>query len=120
MTRGPPTSYLTTRRRRTSHGRRAVRSWPPPTKPPRPVAREAPNHFEKKWNGPCPNHGFPVKNLLKDCSMMKRFLRKEAKKGDAEKPPKPGGQDPTGDDDDEQGGPVFPNPKAGHMIFTGP
>ena len=26
----------------------------------------APNHFEKMLEGPCPNHAFPVKHLLKD------------------------------------------------------
>ena len=30
-----------------------------------------PNHFEKLLEGPCPNHAFPVKHLLKDCSLMR-------------------------------------------------
>ncbi|GJN13033.1 hypothetical protein PR202_ga31366 [Eleusine coracana subsp. coracana] len=75
-------------------------------KPPRPAPREAPNHFEKKWNGPCPNHRFPVKHLLKDYSMMKKFIREEAKNGHSEKASEIGNQDsPNGDD--EQGGPVL-------------
>ena len=27
------------------------------------------NPFEKMLEGPCPNHTFPVKHLLKDCSL---------------------------------------------------
>ena len=29
-----------------------------------------PNHFEKLLEGPCLNHSFPVKHLLKDCSLI--------------------------------------------------
>ena len=28
------------------------------------------NHFKKLLKGPCPNHAFPVKHLLKDCGLM--------------------------------------------------
>ena len=29
------------------------------------------NHFKKLLKGPCPNHAFPVKHLLKDCSLIR-------------------------------------------------
>ena len=41
-----------------------------------------PNHFEKLLEGPCSNHAFPVKHLLKDCSLMRRFLSRGANKGE--------------------------------------
>lgn len=34
---------------------------------------------------PCLNHATPVKHLLKDCRLMKRFLFDGTKKGDARK-----------------------------------
>ena len=40
-----------------------------------------PNHFEKLLEGPCPNHAFPVKHLLKDCNLMRRFLSGGSNKG---------------------------------------
>ena len=41
----------------------------------------APNHFEKMLEGPCPNHAFPVKHPLKDCSLMQKFLSRGSNKG---------------------------------------
>ena len=40
-----------------------------------------PNHFKKLLEGPCPNHAFPVKHLLKDYSLMWRFLSRGSNKG---------------------------------------
>ena len=34
-------------------------------------------NFEKLMEGPCWNHGFPVKHLFKDCKLMKRYLKGE-------------------------------------------
>ena len=41
-----------------------------------------PNHFEKLLEGLCPNHAFHVKHLLKDCSLMWRFLSGGSNKGE--------------------------------------
>ena len=40
------------------------------------------NHFEKLLEGPCPNHAFPVKHLLKDCGLMRWFLSGGSNKGE--------------------------------------
>ena len=40
------------------------------------------NHFEKLLEGPCPNHAFPVKHLLKDYGLMRRFLFGGSNKGE--------------------------------------
>ena len=39
------------------------------------------DHFEKLLEGPCPNHGFPVKHLYKDYDLLKRFLSRGSNKG---------------------------------------
>ena len=49
----------------------------------------APNHFEKMLEGPCPNHALPIKHLLKDCSLMRRFLSEGSNKGEQGKEPTP-------------------------------
>ena len=41
-----------------------------------------PNHFEKLLEGPCLNHDFSVKHLLKDCGLMRRFLSGGSNKGE--------------------------------------
>ena len=41
-----------------------------------------PNHFEKMLEGLCPNHAFPIKHLLKDCGLMRKFLVGSANKGE--------------------------------------
>ena len=41
-----------------------------------------PHHFEKLHKGPCPNHAFLVKHLLKDYSLMRRFLSRGSNKGE--------------------------------------
>ena len=40
-----------------------------------------PNHFKKLLEGPCLNHAFPVKHLLKDCSLMRQSSPKAPTKG---------------------------------------
>ena len=41
-----------------------------------------PNHFKKLLEGPCLNHAFPVKHLLKDYSLMRLFLSRGSNKGE--------------------------------------
>jgi len=48
-----------------------------------------PNHFEKMLEGPCPNHAFPIKHLLKDCCLMRKFLSENSSKGEQGKEPAP-------------------------------
>ena len=47
------------------------------------------NHFEKLLEGLCPNHAFHVKHLLKDYSLMRRFLSGGSNKGEQGKDPPP-------------------------------
>ena len=47
------------------------------------------DHFEKLLEGPCLNHAFPVKHLLKDYSLMRRFLSGGSNKGEHGKDPAP-------------------------------
>ena len=42
----------------------------------------APNHFEKMLEGPSANHAFPIKHLLKDCGLMRKFLSRGSNKGE--------------------------------------
>jgi len=72
-----------------------------------------PNHFEKLLEGPCPNHAFPVKHLLKDCSLMWRFLSGGSNKVGH-------GKDlaPTVDDAEEKDD-GFSTPNGCLMIFGG-
>ena len=72
-----------------------------------------PNHFEKLLKGSCPNHAFPVKHLLKDCSLMRRFLSGGSNKGEQGKDPPPTMDDAEEKDDD------FPMPDGCLMIFRG-
>lgn len=37
-------------------------------------APETPDHFEKMWNGPCPNHTFPAKHVFRNCLLLKKFM----------------------------------------------
>ena len=72
-----------------------------------------PNHFEKLLEGPSPNNAFPVKHLLKDCSLMRRFLSGGSNKGEQ-------GKDlaPTMDNAEEKDD-GFPTPDDCLMIFGG-
>ena len=72
-----------------------------------------PNHFEKLLEGPCPNHAFPIKHLLKDYSLMRRFLSRGSNKGEQGKDPAPTADDTEEKDDD------FPTPDGCLMIFGG-
>ena len=72
-----------------------------------------PNHFEKLLEGSCPNHAFPVKHLLKDCSLMRKFLSGGSNKGEQGKEPAPATNDTEEKDDS------FPMPDSCLMIFGG-
>ena len=72
-----------------------------------------PNHFEKLLEGPCPNHGFSIKHLYKDCGLMKRFLSGGSNKGEHRGDPKPVV------DDTEGKGSGFPTLDGCLMIFGG-
>jgi hypothetical protein len=37
-------------------------------------ARPLIDHFERLLEEACPNHAYPIKHKLKDCSMMKNFV----------------------------------------------
>ena len=72
-----------------------------------------PNHFEKLLEGPCLNHAFPVKHLLKDCGLMRRFLSGGSNKGEQGKDPPPTADDAEEKDDG------FLTPDGCLMIFEG-
>ena len=76
-------------------------------------AEGTPNHFENLLEGPCPNHAFPVKHLLKDCSLMRRFLSRGSNKGEQGKDPAP-----TMDNAEEKDN-GFSTPDGCLMIFGG-
>ena len=57
------------------------------------------NHFEKLLEGPCPNHAYPIKHLLKDCGLMRWFLSGGTNKGEQGKDPAPTMNDAEEKDD---------------------
>ena len=72
-----------------------------------------PKHFKKLLEGPCLNHAFPVRHLLKDCSLMWRFLSGGSNKGEQGKDPAPTADDAEEKDDG------FPTSDGYLMIFRG-
>jgi len=72
-----------------------------------------PKHFEKLLEGPCPNHAFSVKHLLKDCNLMRKFLSGSSNKGEQGKEPAPTVEDAKEKDDG------FPTPDRCLMVFGG-
>jgi hypothetical protein len=55
---------------------------------------DPPDFFEKKLEGPCPSHAYPVKHAYKDCSLIKRFLSSGPKRrGPRKKEPEGRGGD---------------------------
>ena len=63
--------------------------------------------------GLCPNHAFPVKHLLKDYGLVRKFLLGSANKGEQGKAPAP-----TADEEEEKDE-AFPIPIVALMIFGG-
>lgn len=82
-------------------------------------AREVPDHFEKLWNGPCPNHQYPVRHAYKDCSLLKKFLSQGQPKGEPKKKsdPTPKGKGKDGNKGDNDEG--FPETDRGLTIIQG-
>jgi hypothetical protein len=74
------------------------------------------DHFEKLLDAPCPNHEVPVKHTLRECQLMKNYVKSTLKPKTADHPDKQG---PSHDNDDGAGA-VFPGEDgAVHMIFGG-
>jgi hypothetical protein len=91
--------------------RKASRPKSNPTKP-------APtrDHFEKLLDAPCPHHEVPVKHTLRECRLMKNYVKGTLKPSTADQPEKQG---PSHNNDDGAGA-VFPGEYgAVHMIFRG-
>jgi hypothetical protein len=70
------------------------------------------DHFKKMLEGPCLNHGNPVKHTLKDYGLMRKFLAGGSKKGELKKP------DPNNDDAKGEDA-VYPIKTTYIMIFGG-
>jgi hypothetical protein len=74
------------------------------------------DHFEKLLDALCPHHEVPVKHTLRECWLMKNYVKGTLKPKTADQPDKQG---PSHDNDDGAGA-VFPGEDgAVHMIFGG-
>jgi hypothetical protein len=74
------------------------------------------DHFKKLLDAPCQHHEVPVKHTLKECWLMKNYVKSTLKPKTADQPDKQG---PSHDNDDGAGA-VFPGEDgAVHMIFGG-
>ena len=75
---------------------------------------DSPRFFDDLLEKPCPNHAYPVKHLLKNCGLAKRWFCNNAKRGEQKKKPEP--EDAA--KKEKQGG--FPETDGCLMIFGGP
>jgi hypothetical protein len=74
------------------------------------------DHFEKLLDALCPHHEVPVKHTLRECRLMKNYVKSTLKPKTADQSNKKG---PSHDNDDGLGT-VFPGEDgAVHMIFRG-
>jgi hypothetical protein len=74
------------------------------------------DHFEKLLDAPCPHYEVPVKLTLRECWLMKNYVKITLKPKTADQPDKQG---PSHDNDDGAGA-VFPGEDgAVHVIFGG-
>jgi hypothetical protein len=74
------------------------------------------DHFEKLLDAPCLHHEVPVKHTLRECQLMKNYVKSTLKPKTADHPDKQG---PSHDNDDGAGA-MFPGEDgAVHMIFGG-
>jgi hypothetical protein len=91
--------------------RKALRSKGNPGKP-------APtrDHFEKLLDAPCPHHEVPVKHTLRECRVMKNYVKSTLKPKTADQPDKQG---PSHDNDDGVRAVFLGEDRAVHMIFGG-
>jgi hypothetical protein len=81
-------------------------------------AKPAPSrdHLEKLLDAPCPHHEVPVEHTLKECRLMKNYVKGTLKPKTADQPDKQG---PSHDNDDGAGA-VFPGADGVmQMIFGG-
>jgi hypothetical protein len=91
--------------------RKASRPKGNPTKP-----AQTKDHFERLSDAPCPHHEVLVKHTLRECRLMKNYIKSTLKPKAADEPDKQG---PSHDNDDSAGV-VFPGEDgAVHMIFGG-
>jgi hypothetical protein len=74
------------------------------------------DHFEKLQDAPCPHHEVLAKHTLRECQLMKNYVKSTLKLKTADHPDKQG---PSHDNDDGEGA-IFPSEdRAVHMIFGG-
>jgi hypothetical protein len=74
------------------------------------------DHFEKLLDAPCPHHEVPVKHRLKECRLMKSYIKSTLKLKTADQPDKQG---PSHDNDDGAGAVFLGEDGAVYMIFGG-
>jgi hypothetical protein len=74
------------------------------------------DHFEKLLDVPCPHHEVPIKHTLRECRLLRNYIKGTLKPKTADQADKQG---PSHDNDDGAGV-VFPGEySAVHMIFRG-
>jgi hypothetical protein len=74
------------------------------------------DHFERLLDAPCPHHEVTVKHTLRECRLMKNYIKGTLKPRAVDQPTK-GGPSP---DNDDGAGVVFPGEDgAVYMIFGG-
>jgi hypothetical protein len=74
------------------------------------------DHFEKLLDAPCPHHEVPVKHTLRECRLMKNYVKGTLKPKTTDQPDKQG----PSQDKDDGAWVVFPGEvSAVHMIFGG-
>jgi hypothetical protein len=74
------------------------------------------DHFEKLLDAPCSHHEVPVKHTLRECRLMKNYVKSTLKPKTADHPHKQG---PSHDNNDGAGA-MFPGEdEAVHMIIGG-
>jgi hypothetical protein len=82
------------------------------------AAKPAPfrDHFEKLLDASCPHHEVPVKHTLRECRLMKSYVKSTLKPKTADQSDKRG----PSHDDDGGAGAIFPGEDGMvHMIFSG-
>ena len=79
---GEGTSFRSTKRKNKKQRREDSLVAAADRKGGRKPAEGIPNHFEKILKGPCPYHAFPIKHLLKDYGLMRKFLSRNSNKGE--------------------------------------
>jgi hypothetical protein len=82
------------------------------------TAKPAPSrdHFERLLDAPCAHHEVPVKHTLRECRLMKSYVKSTLKPKTADQSDKRG----PSHDDDGGAGAIFPGEDgAVHMIFGG-